>query len=1014
MASPKAIFLRKYRDSAQLSPVSADDDNNKFWPNSSSGSHMNNEHHTTPAGIAPATPTDLFPLRVLIIDDSPADAELIVRELKSSFLPTFRRVDTPEALHEALAISNWDIIISDYVMPRFSGLAALDLLKSLQLDIPVVVVSGKMGEEVAVETMRAGASDYVVKDHLSRLVPIIRRELKEASARREQQSIENALLLAETKFRSLVEQSLSGIFIIQENHFSYINPRFAQIFGYTQDEILSLDSILDIVAPESRPFIAANLEKRLHGEPPQEPYTIEGIRKDNSTIFIEVQGTKAEFTGRPAIIGTLLDVTLRKQTEEDLRKLSHAVEQSPVSIVITKQDGLIEYVNPKFCQLTGYTAAEATELNLHNLKSQLMPEEEYRQMWETITAGKEWHGEIRNRKKDGELFWERVSISAIKNEHGAITNFVEVKEDITEQRRSKESERRNWKLSETMATASLRFLETGNINDMAQVLVEQCVSLTNSALGFLYDLLPSGDARVLAVSASLPHGREGCNVYRTMIGHLARDGFYLAKRGECPLFRRALTGDTLLVNSSEEFALLFNQEEFSCTQVSSFLGTPLRVGTSIVGMIGLANKPDGFTEQERREIEAFAQTAALALYSARAELEHKQAMDQLRQAQKMEAIGQLAGGIAHDFNNLLTVINGYSSLLLHEIPRDSQFRNEIEFILHAGERAADLTQQLLAFSRRQILEPKVININHLVRNVEKMLKRLIRENIVLQTCLAEKIGAVKADPTQVEQIIINLLVNARDAVGDGGIITIETGDVYLDESFILENRGAIAGHYVMLAVHDNGVGMSQETKQKIFEPFFTTKSKGSGTGLGLSTVYGIVKQSNGYIQVTSSINAGSSFRVFLPCIDEENSDDGEQSTTLPKEGSGTILIVEDEEGVLLLALHTLRRQGYNVLHTRDPIIAEQLFAQHHEQIDLLLSDVVMPGKSGPQLGKNFREIRPDLKILFMSGYTDDTIMPHRVAGEPTAFILKPFTPDSLADKVREVLEMPSFHQPWEE
>lgn len=976
---------------------------------------MNFSQEPTPGTTTSlAASADFTPLHVLIIDDSAPDAELIIREISTSFRTAYRRVETAAELRAALAENRWDIVISDYVMPSFSGLEALAVLRDLEVHIPVVVVSGKMGEEAAVETMRAGASDYIVKDHLSRLVPVIRRELQETAARRERQAVEKALLLAETKFRSLVEQSLSGIFIIQSNRFSYINPCFSEIFGYTQKELLALDSVLEIVVPESRPVLADCFERRARGELPQEPYTIEGIRKDGRTIFIEVQGVKAEFNGLPAIIGTLLDVTARRQTEAELRKLSHAVEQSPVSIVITNQDGMIEYVNPKFCHLTGYTAAEATGLNLHNLKSRLMPEEEYRQLWNTITAGKEWYGEILNRKKNGELFWERVSISAIKDENGIITNFVEVKEDITEQRRSKESEHRNWKLSEAMATASLRFLETGTINDMAQVLVEQCVSLTNSALGFLYDLLPAGDVRILAVAASSPHGPHGCKVYNTIAEHLARRGFYLANQEECPLFRGALDGDTLLINSSEDFARLYSPGSSSCSQVTSFLGTPLKVGTSVVGLIGLANKPGGFTEQERRELEAFAQTAALALYSARAELEHKQAMDQLRQAQKMEAVGQLAGGIAHDFNNLLTVINGYSTLLLHEIPRDSPFRNEIEFILHAGERAADLTQQLLAFSRRQILEPKVISINHLVRTVEKMLKRLIRENIVLQTCLAEKIGMVKADPSQLEQIIVNLLVNARDAVGDGGIITIETGNVYLDESFAQENPGAVTGHYVMLAVHDNGIGMSQETKQKIFEPFFTTKSKGRGTGLGLSTVYGIVKQSNGYIQVTSTFNHGSSFRVFLPSVEEDGLDDTEQGGTVLKQGSETILIVEDEEGVLLLALHTLRRQGYHVLHTSNPLEAEEIFANNHDRIDLLLTDVVMPGKSGPQLGKNFRKIRPDLKILFMSGYTDDTIVPQRAANEPTAFILKPFTPDSLADKVREVLEMPSLYQQWEE
>jgi CheY-like chemotaxis protein len=303
-----------------------------------------------------------------------------------------------------------------------------------------------------------------------------------------------------------------------------------------------------------------------------------------------------------------------------------------------------------------------------------------------------------------------------------------------------------------------------------------------------------------------------------------------------------------------------------------------------------------------------------------------------------------------------------------------------------------------------MLEPKVININHLVRNLEKMLKRLIRENIVMQTRLFDQLGVVKADPGQVEQILMNLLVNARDALENGGTITIETGDIDLDKTFVSENPGAVEGRYVMLAVHDNGVGMTQETKRKIFEPFFTTKGQGKGTGLGLATVYGIVKQSGGYIQVLSEPGQGTPFRVFFPRVDSETGHEEASTRQEGPKGTETILVVEDEVGVLNLTVRTLKRRGYEVLSASSPTEASEIFAGNHQRIDLVLSDVIMPEKNGPTLAREFRGKCPDLKIIFMSGYTDDTISPQEITDERTAFISKPFTPDLLVGRVRDVLE----------
>ena len=385
--------------------------------------------------------------------------------------------------------------------------------------------------------------------------------------------------------------------------------------------------------------------------------------------------------------------------------------------------------------------------------------------------------------------------------------------------------------------------------------------------------------------------------------------------------------------------------------------------------------------------------------------ERKRLEEQFRQAQKMEAIGQLTGGIAHDFNNLLTVINGYSELTLQGLKADDPLRDNLEAVKQAGERAASLTRQLLAFSRRQVLEPKVLDLNAVVTNVDKMLQRLIGEDIDLVAALTTGLGRVKADPGQIEQVILNLAVNARDAMPQGGKMTVETADVELDDNYVRTHVGAKPGRYVMLAVNDTGCGMDAETQKRIFEPFFTTKEQGKGTGLGLATVYGIVKQSGGSIWVYSEVGRGTAFKVYLPRVEEE------PDTVLPSavraaslKGTETILLVEDDEPLRKLTLSILRHGGYHVLEASSREEALQLCGQHQGPIHLMLTDVVMPGMSGQETAKQLALIRPDMKVLHMSGYTNDAVVRHGVLEQSVAFLQKPFTTHSLLRKVREVLD----------
>lgn len=378
---------------------------------------------------------------------------------------------------------------------------------------------------------------------------------------------------------------------------------------------------------------------------------------------------------------------------------------------------------------------------------------------------------------------------------------------------------------------------------------------------------------------------------------------------------------------------------------------------------------------------------------------------QLQQSQKLEAIGQLAGGVAHDFNNMLTAIIGYTDLSLRRVGLENSIRRNLEETKKAAERAAALVRQLLAFSRKQILEPKILDLNEVVKDLHKMLTRLIGENIQLATRLEAKLGSVKADPCQVEQIIVNLVVNARDAMPRGGKVTIETANVTLADQTALRHVSLRPGEHVMLAVSDTGVGMDQETQARIFEPFFTTKDIGKGTGLGLSTVYGIVKQSGGNIWVYSEPGLGTVFKVYLPRIDDATANSLEklaQEANAPR-GSETILLVEDEDVVRGLTRKILMQAGYNVLDAQSGEEAIRLCRAHTGPIDLLLTDVVMPEISGKEVADRMLELRPAIRVLFMSGYTDEAIVQHGVLDANVKFIQKPFTWVGLTRKVREVL-----------
>jgi signal transduction histidine kinase/ActR/RegA family two-component response regulator len=486
--------------------------------------------------------------------------------------------------------------------------------------------------------------------------------------------------------------------------------------------------------------------------------------------------------------------------------------------------------------------------------------------------------------------------------------------------------------------------------------------------------------------------------------------------GESLAGRVAVGGEPLLVTDLANDPRVLPAHRESCGRrgYRALLAVPVQVGEQVVGVLSiLTRRAEGFCAEDLIIATAFAAQAAVALENSRlyhettrAYEELAQTQDQLVQASKMEAIGHLAGGVAHDFNNLLMVIMGRTELLLQSLDAGDRNRPAIHVIEKTAHRAADLTRQLLAFSRKQVLKPAVLDLNAVVSNMGEMLRRLIGEDIALVTVLGSALGHVKADPGQIEQIVMNVAVNARDAMPQGGRLTLETANVDLDAAYARKHVGARPGPHIMLALSDTGIGMDPKTQARIFEPFFTTKGPRKGTGLGLAMVYGIVKQSGGTIWVYSEPGHGTTFKIYLPQI-EDPIDAAQEGSALaaPRSGTETVLLVEDEDAVRDLARDILQATGYTVLEARHGAEALSICEKHPGAIHLMLTDVVMPEMSGRELADRLAVLRPATKVLYMSGYTDNAVVHHGVLDPGTEFLQKPFSAAVLARKVREILDI---------
>jgi two-component system cell cycle sensor histidine kinase/response regulator CckA len=867
---------------------------------------------------------------------------------------------------------------------------------------------------------------------------------------------------SERRYRELISLAPIGVYrTSRDGRFVSVNAAFARLLGYeTTEEVLRLDVATEVYFdPSERERIIAENERL--GD--QSSFDLRFKRRDGHPSWVRVyaRAVRGESGAVEHFDGFVYDIDERRLTEEALQKseqrFSLAFQASPIPTSISEiATGRILDVNEQFLRTFGYAKGEVVGKTSIELGLWANRADRDRVAERILRDGAARDLELQARTRSGEI--RDVMGSAVPIDLGGLPCVLSTFLDVTDRKRAEKEMHRS-------EERFRRLFESNTIGiavaDLSGVIVEANDGYLRM-LGYTRDELLAGKFRWDTLTPPEYRARDQAAVeqlQRTGVAQtwekefLRRDGTRVPvfigvamlgkSEGLCLAYIVDLTGlrraEEAMRVSEERYRLLFESNpepmwvfdretlaflavnEAACRHYGysreEFLGMTIEGIRPAEEVPALRQLLDTASPEYQRsgawrhrkkdgsviEVEISSNPLILTDVTERRSLEQ-----QLRQAQKMEAIGQLAGGIAHDFNNLLTVILGFTELAASEIEKGSGLSEPLGEIRKAGERAAALTRQLLAFSRRQVLEPKILDLNALITDLEKMLRRLIGEDVQLATVLDPGVGRIRADAGQIEQVILNLAVNSRDAMPRGGKLTIETRNIDLDETYAREHIAVRPGAYAMLAISDTGTGMSAETKSHMFEPFFTTKGTGKGTGLGLATVYGIVKQSGGNIWVYSEPHRGTAFKVYLPLVEGAS---GDTEPRLPDErptrASETVLLVEDENAVRMLTRKILERYGYSVLEAGDGEAALEMARNHSKTIHLLLTDVVMPDVSGPDLAVRVRQIRPDVKVLFMSGYTDDAVVRHGILADGVHFLQKPFTPEALGRKVRGALDAPS-------
>lgn len=794
--------------------------------------------------------------------------------------------------------------------------------------------------------------------------------------------------------------------------FLAVNDAAVANYGYSREEFLKM-TIKDIRPQEDVPRLLADVRQNMKG------HDAAGIwrhRKKSGEIFdVEIVSHELVWNGRSAKLALALDITERRQAEKAIKQ---AEERFRLVADFTYDweywvgpDGKMVYVSPSCERMTGYPPEQFVQdseliVRIVHPEDLALTVAHFHECFEDEKKNHELSAAIDFRivTRDGEVRWMNHTCRPVFGSTGTWLGRRASNRDITTR---KQSEQRIHRLSRLYATLSQVNQTVVRVKDQHKLLQSICdVTVETGKFPIAWIGLVPPDGKGLQPVAYSDHDGQ------RLSSVLASERSVLFSRE--PMAQVLQAGDMIVyddlhrLSESGSWCRFLIDNGYRAAAI-----VPFRCKDKVFGALNLySSVPDYFSDvEEHALLEEIGMDISLALDMIENEAERKRAVaehskleEQLRLAQKMESIGRLAGGVAHDFNNLLGVISGYSEITLLNLPPNSPVRETLQEIKKASSRAAELTHQLLAFSRQQVIEPKVFDLNSAISDLSRMLERMIGEDIRLILSLSDDLSRIKADRGQIEQVIMNLAVNARDAMPTGGKLVVETREIELDDTYARDHFPVVPGSYVMMSVTDSGIGMDEKTQRRIFEPFFTTKELGKGTGLGLSTVYGIVKQSGGYIWVYSEVKKGTTFKVYLPRVQEAIDAVIVSEAKRSLEGHETVLLVEDADGIRKLTRQCLESKGYTVLSANDVPEALALAEQHAGKIDLLLSDVVLPSAGGPALARQITAIRKDTRVLYMSGYTDDAIVHHGVLDPGIAFIQKPFSVDDLWNKVRDVLD----------
>jgi len=873
-----------------------------------------------------------------------------------------------------------DLILADATLPELPPAAVLHLLGELGLDVPVIVVASTPALEDAVDLFKRGVSDYLAADKLERLPAAVEQALRASHVRREQRGADQRLRDSEQRFAAFMEH-MPGVMFVKDaaGRYVYVNAAWEKTFHKDQAQWWGRTNE-QLFAPATA--FQMSHHDRLVREANAPLQTIETIEHEGALrhyLVVKFPIQKGTYVG-----GAAVDVTDRIRAEESLREQIRLARLSgDVGLALTRGQALQDTLRACADSLLRHLGAAGVRVWTHRPAPG--------QLELAASAG------LRSRPEEQTVPVADTPLGqAVQDRAPVLTN------DLLHDPRWPDAD---WARRESLvALACLPLLVDERVVGVLALYARKALSVAT------LDGL-RGVANQIAVGIDRKQNED-------------------ALRGSEERYRRIIetTAEGIWTLDADDRTTFVNQN------MASMMGhsAAAMVGQPLVALLEERDRPraevqlqrlrQGIEEQfdfkvHRRDGRmTWLMVTAAPLYGpdhryAGALImcsdisERKRLEEQYRQAQKMEAIGRLAGGVAHDFNNLITIVNGCADLVLAKLSADDPAGEFVREIKNAGERGAGLTRQLLAFSRQQVLEPRVVDLNAIIIDMERLLGRMIGEDIVLRKALDPRLGRVKVDAGQVQQIIMNLAVNARDAMPNGGQLTIETRNVDLDEEYTRLHSDVRPGGYVMLVVSDTGVGMDSDVRTRVFEPFFTTKEPGKGTGLGLATVYGIVTQSGGHISLYSEPRQGTVFKIFLPRVDEPLSSAGPHPAA-PRalRGTETVLLVEDEDTVRLLSRHILELYGYTVLEARGPEEAIVKARQHDGPIHLLLTDVVMPGGGGRHVAEQLSAARPGVKVLYVSGYTDDAVVRYGVLHAEASFLQKPFTAVSLAAKVREVLD----------